>query len=214
MRTVILSMLLIASCWSTTLVAHSQVDSSQVATDLKYRTIWNWNNKELLVNVSPSAKGNRLEVFEGSKSLFNFDSELKPVALFQLQDGNLASIWHHPDGLKHIYIFGNSNGKIECLIDASSHLNPEFINRARGRITLKPENAKDGKVTRTPIVQRIIVSKTEGSEDFAPVTAETFEWSTNNQIYRRQIVSWRKRFERQPRETAAATDTKSGTDTR
>jgi hypothetical protein len=158
--------------------------------ELKFKTIWTTNSGELTVNGYREQNGQgHLEILNNVKSIFLFNPKIFPESFFEMHDGNLATIWYHVNGRKHLYVFAERQGKIRQVLDVDSLLPFEFV---------FPINNDD-------FTQRILVAdvdwlqvenpKTTKESVRLPKMVDIYKWSDKTQTYDRSTAPWSKKFD-------------------
>jgi hypothetical protein len=118
-----------------------------------------------------------------------------PESLFQLDDGNLASLWNTGGPYFIFNVFADRNGKISRVLRTASKMSPEFAYRTSAAKT----SASDKPLPDQLIIiseMKWVAQKTgdEGSQ-LKPVTATLYWWDRASGQYRYKVVPWKTRLE-------------------
>lgn len=147
---------------------------------LKFKTSWDGDYPhEYSANIFQYKSGiGRLEILENEKRLFSFKPGIFPESCFNLPDGNLATIWSHANGRKHLYVFSERNCKFTQVLDVTSMLPFEFVTD-----------------TEDESISKIIVAEVDWvNGERKPITAEIYRWKEYKQSYIREKTTWSKRL--------------------
>lgn len=182
--------------------------SGKTAGDTVIMALWNLQETEATIKVTRDQFGiGQMQIWHNKKNIFSFSPNLYPQSVFELQDGNLATLWHHPDGLRHLYVFGMANGKVVRLIDASSRLDPEFVYQTNGHLDADAVKEKNAwRIKGGPFFfQRIILAETDWvlnkdkyldrQSEVLPTSVRIYLWDIDRKVYSNSTKTWEHRLE-------------------
>jgi hypothetical protein len=170
------ALMILSCCLSCCLPSVRAESKSRTNTD-KVRSVLLWTPQELFdadpeapelevrIVDHPSPLQPRLQIFKNRKVLFTYDpAALALASVFQLQDGNLGTIWHTGcggDGDTHFIVFAYLKGKVHQALDAVSGrgMYPEFVYQQKGHLMGFPEPAVNNHVVSHGTVSAIIPIK-------------------------------------------------------
>jgi hypothetical protein len=203
--------LMILSCG----LAFNQSESECRSTPEKVRAAILWSPPELSksapgaseLEVRISDKGSvlhpLLQVFSDKKAVFTCEPDgLVLASVYQLEDGNLATLWHTGcggDADTHFIVFTYLHGKVHQVLDAVSGrgMSPEFVYQREGHLMGSPEPNGPW------FQQRIIIAKTDwalpkgaAKTEPQPVTVDIYTWDRASSRYKiRKGIQWKRRLE-------------------